>query len=146
MGYFKNFTYDFPKNWHAAPYRWVMRFCKGSLFLEICACWDIREKRVQKRRKIRNLEENRLYLLNGWFLWPGSAGQLCRTALHTLDRVKLIGPALLATENLLFPYDQTRYFWALLAIFVYFSLRRSCFIDPFVKHKVVAHVMVRLRS
>ena len=124
----------------------MMRFCRGTCCPEICVCGDICEKLVRKRRKSRNLEENRLYRLNGWFLWPESAGHFCRTTLYTLDRIKLIGPALLATENLMFPYDQTRQFWALLAIFVYFSLRRICFIDPFVKHKVVAHVMVRLLS
>ena len=95
-----------------------MRFRSGTFCPENCVRGDICEKRVRKRRKSRNLEENRLYRLSGWFLWPGSAGHICRTALHTLDRVKLIGSALLATENLMFPYDQSRQFWALLAIFV----------------------------
>ena len=96
----------------------MMRFCSRSLFLDFCPCGDIHEKRVRKRRKIRNLVENRLYLLSDWFLWPESARHFSRTGLDALDRVKLIGPALLTTENLMFPYDQTRQFRALLAIFV----------------------------
>ena len=88
-----------------------------SLFLEICACGDIREKRVQKRRKIRNLEEDRLYLLNGWFLWSGSAGHFYRTGLNTLNRRGLIGLASSGIETFAFPYDHICQFWALLAIF-----------------------------
>ena len=95
----------------------MMRFCRGSLFLEICACGDIREKRVQKRRKVRFFKENRLNLLNDWFLWPGSAEHFCRTALDALDRRTLIALAFLVTEILVFPHDHIGYFWALFVIF-----------------------------
>ena len=66
-----------------------------SLFLENCACGDIREKRVRKRLKVRNLEENRLYLLNYWFLWQGSAGHFCRTGQRSLDRISVMSLALM---------------------------------------------------
>ena len=124
----------------------MMRFCKGSLFLEICACGDIREKPVQKRRKIRKLEENRLYLLNDWFLWQGSAGHFRRTGLCTLDKGRLSSLTFSGIEHLAFPYDHVCQFWALLAIFGYISLRRSRFSALFVHNNFVLHVMVRLHS
>ena len=121
----------------------MMRFCRRSLFPEKSACGVIRKKWVQKRRKIRFSEENWLYFLNGWFLWPASAGKFCRTALRPLDSGSLICLASLEIEKFAFPHDQVGHFCALLVIFGYFSLRRNSFSAPIVEQKIVADVMAR---
>ena len=83
----------------------------------------MREKRVQKRQKIRNLQENRLYLLNDWFFWQGSAGHFCGTGMDTLSSCSVNCVTLSGIENLAFPYGQFRQFWALLAIHGSFPLK-----------------------
>ena len=101
----------------------MMRFCSRSLFLDFCPCGDIHEKRVRKRRKMRNLVENRLYPLSDWFLWQRSEGHFCRTGMDTLSSCSVNCVTLSGIENLAFPYGQFRQFWALLAIHGSFPLK-----------------------